>query len=108
MTDGPNDMYVLVGDQGEPVAMIDMEKITDEGTKLAFALAAHSNDPAEMDRVQVETLTRVGTEAFGYVAACALRTMAEHILSPSFGVAEAHGTDLRAGMKAIAEGRDPL
>lgn len=108
MSDSPNDTYLLVGDQGEPIAMIDMTRITDEGTALAFALAANCDDPDEMDQIQNATLERVGAKEFGYVTACALRTMAEHILSPSFGVAEAHGTDLRAGMRAIAEGRDPL
>lgn len=101
------DTYMIVGDDGEPIAMADMNQITDAGTRLAFAFAANADDPAALDRIQVETLTRVGAGAFGYVCANALRTMTEHILSPSFDVAEAHGTDLRAGMRAIAEGRQP-
>ena len=105
--DGTGDIYMIVSDSGEPVAVIDMDKITGEGAKLAFAVAAHCGDPGAMDQIQAATLDRVGVEAFGYVAACALRTMAEHILSPSFDVAQAYGTDLRAGMRAIAESRDP-
>lgn len=105
MSDG--DIYMIVGDQGEPIAVVDMEKITDEGTNFAFTMAAHSNDPAVLDRIQAAVLQRVGPEAFGYICANALRVMTQEILSPSFDVAMAYGTDLRAGMLAIAEGRDP-
>ncbi|MER7459216.1 hypothetical protein [Micromonospora sp. NPDC126480] len=104
MTD---DTYVIVGDDGQPLGVTNMTMITDEGTKLAFAFAAHCDDAAALDRIQTDTLTRVGPDTFGYVCANALRTLAEHILSPSFDVAQAHGTDLRAGMRAIAQGEQP-
>lgn len=104
MTD---DIYMLVGDDGEPLGVLDMQMISDEGIRLAFAFAANCDNPTALDHIQVETLTRVGVAAFGYVCANALRAMAEHILSPSFDVAAAHGTDLRSGMRAIAEGRQP-
>jgi hypothetical protein len=102
-----SETYLIVGDNGEPIGMADMDKITDEGTKLAFAFAAHSNDPGMLDQIQAETPTRASVESFGYVLASALRVMTEDILSPSFDVAHAYGTDLRAGMRAISEGRQP-
>jgi hypothetical protein len=102
-----SDTYLLVGDRGEPLGMIDMGRVTDLGTALAFELAAVCDDPAAMHRVQAAMLAHVGVRTFGYVAACALRQLAEHILSPSLDVATAHGTDLRPGIRAIADGREP-
>ncbi|MEV5691135.1 hypothetical protein [Micromonospora globbae] len=99
--------FLIQDDDGKPVGLLDMTAITDEGTRLAFAFAAHCDDPAALDRIQTETLARVGVAAFGYVCANALRTITEHVLNPSFAVAAAHGTDLRTGMRAIAEGRQP-
>lgn len=102
-----NSTHLVVDDNGLPVGIFDADQITDEGTRFAFALAAVCDDPDALQRVQAETLARVGTASFGYVAASALGVMTEHILSPSFEVAEAHGTDLRSGMRAIASGRNP-
>jgi hypothetical protein len=101
------DTYMIVDGNGEPLGMLDLDAIHEEGTKFAFALAAVCNDPDALDRLQYETLRRVGVASFHYIVANALRVMAQHILSPSFDVARAHGTDLRAGMRAIAEGRQP-
>lgn len=101
------DTYLIVGDDGEPLGMVDMEQIADDGTRLAFAMAAVCDDPAALDRIQAETLTRVGAGAFGYVAANALRTVVEHVLSPALDVAQAHGTDLRDGLRKIAAGETP-
>lgn len=103
-----NDIYMIVGDDGEPLGMVDMDEIQTEGTRLAFAMAAVSNDPDALDRVQAAFLDRVGVASFHYVVASALRVMTEHILSPSFDVAMAYGTDLREGMRKIAAGEDPL
>jgi hypothetical protein len=104
---GNNSTHLVVDDHGLPVGIFNADQISDEGTRFAFALAAVCDDPDAIQRVQAETLARVGTPSFGYVAACALSVVVEHILSPSFAVAEAHGTDLRAGMRAISEGRNP-
>lgn len=104
---GMAETYLVVTDSGEPVGVFDRQRIEDEGCRFAFALAAVCDDPAALDRVQAETLARVGTESFGYVAANALRVVVEDILSPALEVAEAHGTDLRPGIRAVAEGRDP-
>lgn len=102
-----NSTHLVVDDNGLPIGIFDADMITDEGTRFAFALAAACDEPDAVQRIQAETLARVGTASFGYVAASALSVMVEHILSPSFDVAQAHGTDLRAGMRAIAEGRSP-
>ena len=87
--------------------MFNVDQIEAAGVKYAYALAAVCDDPAALDRVNAETLARVGVESIGYVCASALRVMTEHILSPCLDVAAAHGTDLRGGLRAIADGRDP-
>lgn len=99
--------YLIVGDNGEPLGVADIDQITTVGTELAFAMAAHCDDAAQLDRIVADYLARVGTASFGYVAACALRIMAEQILSPSLDVVATAGHDLRPGIRAIAEGRQP-
>lgn len=105
MTDQP--IYLVTAEDGSPLGMFDPDQISTEGTKFAFDLARVCDDPAEILRVQEETLERVGSASYGYVCANALAVMAEYILGPSFEVARAYGTDLQAGMRDIAEGRQP-
>lgn len=107
MTNPDTPLYVVTDDAGTPIGMFDADVITTEGTKLAFAMAAVCDDRAALLRVQEETLSRVGPDSYGYIAGNALAVMSEHILGPTFKVARAYGTDLQAGMAAIAEGRTP-
>lgn len=99
--------FVVTEDDGTPIGMVDMDQVHTEGTRFAFALAACCDSPAQMDRLQAETLTRIGAKAFGYTAAAALRVLAEHVLSPALNVATAAGHDLRPGIRAIARGEEP-
>jgi hypothetical protein len=99
--------YMIVGDNEEPIGMVDMDIITTEGTKFAFALAAACNDEQAVARIQAETLARVGTKSFGYVCANALGVMTTEILAPTFEVTRTYGTDLQEGMRRIAAGETP-
>lgn len=99
--------YIVTDDNGQPLGVFDQDQIISDGTRFAFELAAVCDDEIAIKHIQVETLTRVGVEAFGYVCASALEAMTAHILTGAFAVAKAHGTDLQAGMAAIAEGRTP-
>jgi len=103
-----NSNFLLTEDDGEPLGVIDMDLVHDAGTRLAFRLAASCGDPAALDRILAETLTAVGSKGFGYVAASALRVLAEHVLDPSLTAGEAAGVHLRAGLTALADGRDPM
>jgi hypothetical protein len=107
-TPEPAEHYLVTDEHGQPLGMFQPEMITDEGSRFAFALAAVCDDPEAIQRVQRETLGRVGSATFGYVCASALGVLAEHILAPSFEVTRAYGTDLQAGMRDIAEGKDPV
>lgn len=99
--------FLVMSEQGEPIGVFNPQQIIDEGTKFAFDLAAVCDSPILVKQVQQKTLERVGSEMFGYVCANALDVMTEHILAPSFELAKAYGTDLQAGMAAIAKGEHP-
>lgn len=99
--------HLLTDDDGSPVAFIDMDAITDAETELAFRMAAHCGDPVALDTITHDVMTKVGTGTFGYVAACALRLLAEQILEPALTAGEAAGVHLRPGLLALSEGRDP-
>ncbi|HEV2784683.1 MAG TPA: hypothetical protein VGX25_35310 [Actinophytocola sp.] len=107
MTNPDNPVYLVTDEHGEPLGTFDPDLITTEGTRFAFDLAAVCDDPAAMQHVQRETLARVGSATFGYVAASALGVMAEHILAPTFEVCRVYGTDLQVAMAAIARGETP-
>lgn len=99
--------YLVESEHGEPLGLFDPEHISDEGCRFAFALAAVAGDETATRHVEQETLTRVGSSAFGYVAASALHYLAGEILAPCFDYARATGTDLQAGMRAIRDGEQP-
>lgn len=100
-------IYTIIDDNGMPTGSVDMDAITDAGTKFAFALAAAADDHEKVLEISANTLAEHGPKAFGYVAACALQIVVEEVLNPVLEVAEALGTDVRPGLVAVAEGRDP-
>lgn len=108
MDTNDNPLYVVTDDNGQPIGVFDVDVITTEGTKLAFAMAAVCDDKDALLQVQQDLLNRVGPDSFGYIVGNALAVMAEHILAPTFAVTRAYGTDVQAGMAAIANGKDPL
>lgn len=80
--------FLLTDDGGRPLGMVDPEQILAEATLLAYQLASFSDDPEELDRIAAETLTRVGSESYGYLAAAALRMLTQHILEPVLEVTD--------------------
>lgn len=99
--------YLVTDDNGSPLYMVDMGKVTDEGGDLAVKLAAVAGNREEIGRICSDTLGRLGVEMFGMVAANALNVMADVFLGGAFDVAAAHGTDMRAAMCQIARGENP-
>lgn len=102
------DSVLLVDGSGAPAGMVSPRVILEEGSRLAFAMAAVCDDEGALVRVQEETLSRVGSDSYGYIAGAALSFMAETILAGAFAVAKAHGTDLQPDMAAFARGETPL
>lgn len=109
-TDVPDDLddvRILVTEDGEPLGIIHPGEIIDAGTELAFKMAANCGDPEALERIGREALIKAGPAGFGYIAASALRQLAEHVLDPCLIAGEAAGVNVRAGLTAFAEGRDP-
>lgn len=98
--------FIITDDDGTPTAAVDMDLVTDLGTKLAFRLAAE-RDRNTRQTIAAEVLAEIGDGGFGYVCACAMQVLASEILHPALDVAAAAGADVRPGLEAIAEGRDP-
>ncbi|RZU31164.1 hypothetical protein [Blastococcus saxobsidens] len=96
--------HFLVGDDGEPLGVVDIDVIQARATVLGFELATFHDDPPEIDRVMAEALTELGPEAFGYVAAAALRHVVENVVNPLMDVADAAGVgdSVHAGLVAAA------
>lgn len=99
--------HFLTTDDGQPLGVVDVSQIQNQGARLAFRLAASCDDPGRLGAIVAETLAAVGVGAFGFVAAAALRCLAEQVLDPALEAGEAAGVHLRTGLVALAEGRDP-
>lgn len=81
--------YFLIDENdGSPLGIVDADQIQSDAVVLAYAMATFSDDPEELDRIAAETLTRVGSEGYGFVAAAALRMMTQHILEPVLAVTD--------------------
>jgi hypothetical protein len=99
--------YLLEGDDGEPLGVVDIEMITTAGCQLAFEMAANCADEFELERIVAGTIDTVGTSNFGFVATAAMKMLAFDILNPALTAGEAAGVSLRHGLRALAEGKDP-
>ncbi|QAY62902.1 hypothetical protein ET495_06190 [Xylanimonas allomyrinae] len=95
---------------GLPIAFVDVDTVQSQAIRLAYDMAEACHDPDALDTVAARHLTEAGTDAFGYVAAAALRMLARHVLDPVLDVTDAlhdHGRgplqhDLRAGLADAA------
>jgi hypothetical protein len=100
-------MYLVTEGDGTPIGFFDLGKVDQDGTDLAFKLAAIAGDEPAVDKLLAETLARVGAEAYGFTAASALRTVIVGIVSGLTDVAEVASPGIRQGLINMAEGRDP-
>ena len=92
--------YIITDDNGMPIGSADIGQVQAEATVLAYRMAAYCDDPTELDRVATDAVATLGPDGFGYVAAAALRILAEHILEPTLQVTDALGVDLRPGLES--------
>lgn len=95
--------HMLVSDDDEPIAVVDLDAIQARGTRLGYDLSVASDDATALDELCAAAVAEVGPQGFGYVAAAALRHVVENILQPLIEVAEAHGHPIRAGLTDAAE-----
>lgn len=96
--------YLVTDSDGAPTGFVDVDQIQAQATRLAYDMAVACSDPTHLEQVTTAHLAEAGAEAFGYVAAAALRILAEHVLDPVLQVTgELHragylSQDLRAGL----------
>lgn len=79
----------ILDDAGMPTAVVNIDDIQANAIKLAYDMAAACGDAAALDDVSAFWMDEVGPDAFGYVAAGALRTLAQYILDPTLMAVEA-------------------
>lgn len=96
--------FFLVGDDGEPLGVVDIDVIQARGTVLGFELATFNDDPPEVDRVLAEALAELGPRAFGCIAAAALRHVVENVVGPLMLIADGVGVGdtVHQGLAAAA------
>lgn len=102
----PTPAHVMVmGDDGLPEAVVSLDDIQSNAIKLAYGMASACGDSAALDDVSAFWIKEIGPDAFGLVAAGALRTLAQFILEPTLQIVEAIAPDmdLRAKLTASAE-----
>lgn len=105
MNPKPTPRHVMVlDDNGMPMAVMNVDEIQSQSIKLAYEMGAVCGDPAALDALSAKWVAHLGPDAFGYVAAGALRALAQHVLDPTIKVVEriAPDMDLRAQLAASA------
>lgn len=99
-----NTTFIVTDGDGTPSAVVNNDEIQTQATLLAYDVGEHAGDPEAVATVMSSHLAAVGPGGFGYVAAAALRILAEHVLNPVLEVTDElhhHGHlqhDLRAGL----------
>lgn len=94
---------ILVGDDGLPIAAVDLDQIDAAATLLAYRLGTACDSSDALGDVLTAALQEHGP-IFGQVCAGSLRIVVEHILAPVLEVTDALGdagylkADLRAGL----------
>jgi hypothetical protein len=99
------DSFMIVGDDGEPLAVVDSAKLSADATRLMYEMSAAAGDDAELDRIGTEWANEMHPDYFGYVCAGALSLMARCVLDPLLQVLDEVMPN--AGFRAkLAESRD--
>ncbi|WP_347956451.1 hypothetical protein [Gordonia aichiensis] len=94
--------FLIVGDDGEPIAFMDYDKMTADATRLMYQIAMTAGDDEATDQVGIEWTRRLDPDYYGYVAAGALSLMVRCILAPILEVTDELGVDLRKGLRDSA------
>lgn len=98
---------IVTDENGIPAASVDLDQVQAAGARLALRIAAVCGDPELVAGVQERAIAEHG-EAYRYVVAAALQSLANEVLAPLLEVAdELHRDgrieqDLRAGLARIA------
>lgn len=80
---------MILDDDGMPSAVMNIDKMQSDSIILAYEMAASCNDKIALDALSAHWLEKVGVDGFGYVAAGALRLLAQYVLDPTLDTLEA-------------------
>lgn len=97
-----NRNFLVLGDDSQPIGMLDAHLIGQDGTLLAVALAAAAADPDQCAELVVEMQDLMDQVAYQCVLTAALVTLATEILEPTLKVADRAGVPLRPIVRAIS------
>ncbi|WP_280314443.1 hypothetical protein [Nocardia wallacei] len=104
MTELPDHM-MIVGDDGQPLGVVDVARLQCDATVLMYRLAAAAGDDAAVDRVAETWLSSVEPDYAGYVSATALSLMTRCVVAPLLEVVDRALPDVDFRAK-LAESRD--
>lgn len=92
---------MLIDDNGEPIGVMDLDRMQSDAIELAYEMAMYCDDETTLDTISEKWLNRVGVDAFGYVAAGALRMMTHYILDPTLQTVDKLAPQLRFRDKLV-------
>ncbi|WP_138843650.1 hypothetical protein [Rhodococcus pyridinivorans] len=78
----------VVDDSGILTAVMDVDIIQAAATRLMYDFAARSGDSGALESLSVQYISELGADAFGYVAAAALKLLATCVLEPILQVVD--------------------
>lgn len=100
---------MIIGDDGIPTAIMDLDVVTQSAIQLTYDMASNSSDQEALAEISTRCLDEVGVDLFGYVTAAALKMMTSYVLEPTLEVCDGVGVDLRQSLSdAAANARKTL
>lgn len=104
MDDGAHEALIYDED-GIPVGVADLDRISTKGMWLAFALAAESDNIEKFTPLINDALEGAGDET-RYILSAALHTLGGLLLNDAMNIAESAGVDMRATIRDVRAGAD--
>ena len=104
MDDGAHEALIY-GEDGLPIGVADLDRISTKGMWLAFALAAESDHIEKFTPIINDALEGAGDEA-QYILTAALHTLGGLLLKDALNIADSAGVDMRATIRQVREGGD--
>ncbi|MDZ7917591.1 MAG: hypothetical protein U5O16_38195 [Rhodococcus sp. (in: high G+C Gram-positive bacteria)] len=91
----PSRHEVIVGDDGMPNGVLDLDVLHDAAHRLMFAMATNSGDPDALQRIADDFRRGLGSDTFRFVTAQALFNMTTLIVERLFTYCDKVGGSAR-------------
>lgn len=98
---------LIIGEDGTPNGVLDVERLRQDASLLAYEFAAASGDNAELDRIGVKWSNRLSGAYYGGVVSGAFSLVVREILEPLLLVLDELRPDIPFRAK-LAECRDEV